>query len=198
MSIDKTIKARRTIRKYKQERIDMKFLKDLVDVARLAPSAANRQPLEYIIVNKTDMLSKVFDTLKWAGYIKPFGTPEEGERPVAYIVVLINKDRAGSMAEHDVGASVQNILLSAWEKGIGSCWIGSVDRRALREILNIPDRYEIDCVIALGYAAQEAIEEDRDDTIRYYLDDQGVLHVPKRPLDNILHIDGFEDDKNDK
>ncbi|MFO7154327.1 MAG: nitroreductase family protein [Caldicoprobacter oshimai] len=188
MTVKEAIRARRTIRKYKQERIPLEVLKELVDGARLAPSAANRQPLEYLIVEDPSLLEPVFSTLGWAGYIKPHGTPKEGEKPTAYIVLLINRELDSAWAKHDVGAAVENILLGAQEYGIGCCWIGSVDRDRLREILQIPEKYIIDCVVALGYAAEKSVVEDEQGSIKYYKDENGVLHVPKRRLEDIMHV----------
>ena len=187
MQVMEIIKGRRTIRKYKQERIDPAILKDLVDGARLAPSAANRQPLEYLIVDDPEKLDKVFETLSWAGYIKPEGDPKEGEQPVAYIIVLINKEVGSPRPAKDAGAAIQNILLGAYAYGIGSCWLGSVDRKKLRESLFIPEKYEIDDVVALGYPAEESVWEEEKGSTKYYKDENKVLHVPKRKLDSILH-----------
>lgn len=188
MTIKEAIRARRTIRKYKQERIPLSVLKELVDGARLAPSASNRQPLEYLIVEETTLLEPVFRTLGWAGYIKPHGTPKEGEKPVAYIVILVNSDLGSSWDKHDIGASVQNILLGAREYGIGCCWFGSVNRDKLREIFNISEKYIIDSVISLGYAAEKSVVVDEQGSIKYYKDENGVLYVPKRRLDDIMHV----------
>ncbi len=192
MTIKEAILARRTIRKYKQERIPLSVLKELVDGARLAPSAANRQPLEYLVVEKTSLLEPIFQTLGWAGYIKPYGTPKEGEKPVAYIIILVNSDLGGSWDKHDIGAAVQNILLGAQEYGIGCCWFGSVNRDKLREIVNISEKYVIDSVISLGYAAEKSVVVDEQGSIKYYKDKDGVLYVPKRRLDDIMHVNTIE------
>lgn len=184
------IKGRRTIRKYKQDRIDVEILKDLVDGARLAPSASNLQPLEYLVVEDPALLEKVFSTLSWAGYLKPEGTPKEGEKPVAYIVVLVT-GKTGGYTNHDIGAAVQNILLGAWSYGIGTCWFGSVKRDILAKEFGIPDEVRIDSVVALGYPAEKSIWEEEKGSIKYYKDENNVLHVPKRRLDDIAHFNRF-------
>ena len=181
MHVKDAIRNRRTIRRYKQEPIDRNILEKLIEGARLAPSAANIQPLEYIIVDDVNLLGKVFETLAWAGYIKPEGDPKEGETPMAYIVVLGNTDYGKGWNLRDAGAAIMSILLEAQSHGIGSCWIGSIKREKL-----------IDSVIALGYPAEESVaEEMTDDSIKYYKDEQKILHVPKRSMDRILHINGF-------
>ncbi|HHY82209.1 MAG TPA: nitroreductase family protein [Clostridiales bacterium] len=192
MSIADLIKSRRTIRKYQQKKIDTEILTNLVDCARMAPSGRNRQPLEYYIVQDEQLLEPVFRTLSWAGYIAPEGDPKEGEKPAAYIVVLVRSEFADQLAKSDAGAAIENILLAAWGYGIGSCWLGSVKRKDLAQILNIPGDYNIDSVIALGYPAESPVAEDSNQSTIYYKDDKGVLHVPKRPLKSILHIDKWE------
>lgn len=192
MNIADLIKSRRTIRKYQQRKIDSEILVNLVDCARMAPSGRNRQPLEYFIVQDEQLLEPVFRTLSWAGYIAPEGDPKEGEKPTAYIVVLVRSEFADQLAKSDAGAAIENILISAWGYGIGSCWVGSVKRKELAHILSIPDDYTIDSVIALGYPAESPVAEDNHQSTKYYKDDKGVLHVPKRPLKSILHMDKWD------
>lgn len=180
------ILKRRTIRKFEQKPIEIEQLKSYVNTARVAPSAANLQPLKYVIVNTKEMTDKVFETLKWAGYLKGEYNPKENERPTAYIVVCADTCISKANFDLDVGAAVENIILSALLDGVGSCWLGSVDRDKLREILSIPSTLSISCVVALGYpleAPKEAAAKDGD--IKYYLEDS-TLNVPKRSLDEII------------
>ena len=193
MDFDEMIKSRRSVRRFRAERIPQQILMDLVDAGRSAPSGANRQPLEYIIVDDADLCEKLFGQLKWAGYVRPRRNPPAGKRPVAYIVVL---SRAGvsseKLATADAGAAIENILLSAWSKGIGSCWIDSANRENIKNFLNIGNDRAINSVIALGYPDEHPVMEDTvGDSIEYYLDDSDVLHVPKRHLEKIVHINGI-------
>lgn len=178
---------RRSIRRFQQKPIPFGVLEKLVNAARVAPSASNLQPLEYVVVDDKDLLPEVFTTLKWAGYIAPKGDPPEGEKPTAYVVVLVNKEISGSGYEKDVGAAVENILLAALEEGIGSCWIGSINKKRLRKTLNMPHFLAIDSVIALGYSAESPVMEEMTDSVKYWKDESGTLHVPKRRLKTILH-----------
>jgi nitroreductase len=180
------ILTRRTIRRFKQERIDREILKKMIDAARLAPSAANLQPCEYIVVDEPELLEDVFSTLRWAGYIAPKGNPLPGEKPVAYIIVLINENKAKG-ATQDAAAAIENMLLLAWSWGIGSCWLGSIDRERLAKILNLPSHCRIDSVLALGYPLEAPVVEEMTDSIKYWKDEKGTLHVPKRKLETILH-----------
>jgi len=187
MNVYEAILIRRTIRRYQQKPIDEKISDKLINAARVAPSAANLQPCEYIIVNDKSIVDQIFPCLKWAGYIAPAGNPPEGERPMAYIVVLLNRTWRKEGGEVDAAAAIENILLTALEEDIASCWIGSVDRDKLRQILTVPDYCAIDSVVALGYPNKQSVVEDSDNSIKYWKDDTGLFHVPKRKLETILH-----------
>lgn len=193
MDVWEAIKSRRSVRRFRQEAISKETLLELVEAARCAPSAANRQPLEFVIVNAEEQTAQVFAQLAWAGYVRPRRDPPAGRRPVAYIIVLVHTEKA--MAEFgkvDAAAAIENILLAAQGKGIGSCWLGSINREKMREILDIPDKYDINSVVALGYPDEQPVMEDcKGESIEYYLDDEDVLHVPKRPLPSITHINKF-------
>ena len=191
MSIYDLILKRRTIRKFKQTSIKQEVLKKIVNAGRLAPSGANLQPLEYVIVDEKEKTNKLFPLVKWAGYIAPAGNPTEESRPVTYIVVLINTDIRANKGEVDAAAAIENMTLTALEEDIGSCWMGSIDREQIRELFQVPSNYEIDSVLALGYPDEIPVTEEFIDTIKYWKDEHGVLHVPKRNIDHIIHYNKF-------
>ena len=139
MTVYETAINRRTIRRFKQKPIPLEILRKLVNAGRLAPSSANKQPIEYIIIEDVCIVESVFGTLKWAGYISPAGDPPQGERPVAYIVVLANKEKNSGSCERDAAAAIENMLLVALEEGIGSCWLGAIDTNKLTDILELPE-----------------------------------------------------------
>jgi nitroreductase len=185
------IVGRRTIRQFKPDPVPPGLLERLVDAARLAPSAANMQPLEYIAVDDRRVCGEIFPCLKWAAYIAPEGNPEAGQEPAAYIVTLVNTKVREKMFEYDVGAAMENMILTALGEGVGSCWLLSIDRDKLKTILGVPDEYRIDCVLALGYPAEEPQAEDLTDSQKYWKDAEGRLHVPKRRRASVLHRNRF-------
>ncbi len=189
--IEEIIRANRSYRRFHQEKqINAAVLRDLVNLGRLSPSAANLQPLKYVISSDADTNARIFPTTKWAGYLKDWAGPEEGERPSAYIIILGDTEISkGFGCDHGIAA--QSIMLGAAERGIGGCMIGSIDRDDLRRILSIPKAYEILLVLALGYPKETVVLEDvgPDGGIKYYRDAQGVHHVPKRTLEEIV-VDG--------
>jgi len=189
MTVYELITSRRTIRQFKPESIPRSLLKDMVNAARLAPSAANRQPLEFIAVDDPELRGHVFPCVKWAAYIAPQGDPKPGQEPRAYIVNLVDTEVRTSGFEWEMGASIENMILTALEQGVCSCWMLSIDRDKIRDILNIPARFKIDSVLALGYPAEESVAEEMNgDSVIYWKDDLGVMHVPKRALNKIMHF----------
>ena len=184
------ILSRRSIRRFQQKPIEPDLLKKLVNAGRLAPSAANIQPLEYFVVNDKDLCVQIFDTIGWAGYIKPKWTPNEKERPVAYIIML-NKDIEKKWNIRDASLSSENIVLAAESESIGSCILLNVDKEKIRKIIKIPEDLQIDSVIALGYKSEKSVVEDHVDSVEYWRDEKQVLHVPKKKLEDILHINEY-------
>jgi nitroreductase len=110
---------------------------------------------------------------------------------VAYIVVLVNFKVKEKGFEYDLGAAMENMILAAWEEGIGSCWVVTIDRDKIREILNIPQDFRVDSVLALGFPAEKPLAEEMKDSTKYWKDKDSQLHVPKRKLESIIHFNKF-------
>ena len=177
----------RSYRRFDQaEIVPMRLLRNMVDAARLSGSARNMQPLRYMLFNDSDSCDKIFPTLAWAGYLKDWSGPEDGERPAAYVVQLGDLELTDDWWCDD-GIAAQSMLLTAVESGFGGCIIGSVQRERLRSILNIPERYKIIQVLALGKPVEEVvIDELVDGDIKYWRDEEGIHHVPKRGMDELV------------
>lgn len=191
MTIYDLIIQRRTIRRFQQRELSEALLTRIVNAGRLAPSAANLQPLEFLVVTEPALLVQLFAALKWAGYIAPAGDPPEGARPVAYIIVLINTEIRPQHGEVDAAAAMENMILTALGEGVGSCWLGAIDRDQIRALFHIPAKYQINSVLALGYPAESPVIEKMTDSVKYWKDEHGILHVPKREISQIMHINQF-------
>ena len=192
MQVYKAVITRRTIRRFKQKQIPAQILNKLINAGRLAPSAANLQPLEFILVNNKVLCAKVFPCLRWAGYVAPRGTPPENKRPTAYVAVLVNKSKAvPKYMAYDVAAACENIILTAWEEAIGACWMQAIDRPKLKRILKIPAGFRLDSIISLGYRDEAPKVEKFKGSIKYWLDRKGRLHIPKRNIRGIIHWNHF-------
>jgi nitroreductase len=182
------VRKNRSYRRFYQEHgIGCDILRGLVDLARLSASGANRQPLKYVLSCDAKTNAQIFPTLGWAGYLKDWSGPAEGERPAAYIIILGDTTLRQGFGI-DPGIAAQSMLLGATEQGLGGCMIASIDKGKLAEALAIPDRYQILLVLALG-KPKETVEIDPvgpDGDIKYWRDEQDTHHVPKRALDELI------------
>lgn len=187
MTVYEVIMKRRTIRKYKQTKIEGEVLKRIINSARVCASAANMQPLKYIVVSSDEMCKEIFPCLKWAAYFKDgSGKPKEGEEPAAYVIILGDKNIKTSF-DTDAGAAITNMMLTAYEEGLGSCWFASVDRENVRNILSIDENLDVLYVLSLGYPSEESNEcEMKDNDVKYFRNDDGSISVPKRSMDEVL------------
>lgn len=186
--ITELVKENRSCRRFYQDHeVAPETLKEFVNLARMSASRANLQPLKYILSSDPRKNAEIFSCLAWAGYLKDWPGPEEGERPGAYIVLLGDTSISES-AGYDHGIAAQTILLGAREKGLAGCMLGSIDRNALRDRLNIPTQFKILLVIAIGKPREQVVLEavGSDNSIRYWRDNEGVHHVPKRKLEDII------------
>ena len=107
--------------------IEHKTLRDLVDLGRCSASASNRQPLKYILSCDPEKNAQIFPYIDWAIALRDWPGPVEGERPSAYIIILLDTEISKS-AGCDHGIAAQSILLGAPEMGLGGCMHGSVNR----------------------------------------------------------------------
>lgn len=187
MDFSELVSKCRSYRRFDESfRIDYELLKKLIGYARLSASAANRQPLKYLIYNKPEDCEKIFPCTAWAGYLPDWPGPEPGERPSAYIIILGDTTITESFGI-DPGIAAQTIMLGAVNEGLGGCMIASIKKDKLREKLQIPLQYEILLVLALGKPVEKVVIEDiRGDNVKYWRDENNVHHVPKRTLDELI------------
>jgi nitroreductase len=187
MLADLVRKSRSYRRFYQDEAVSEATLRELVDMARLTPSGRNIQPLRYLLFCTPEMNAQIFPTLGWAGYLTDWQGPEPGEQPAAYIIVLGDKQITNNFGV-DPGIVAQTMLLGATEKGLGGCIIATVQRVRLAELLQIPERYEIVLVLALGKPREEVVIDPvgENGDIKYWRDEAHVHHVPKRVLEDLI------------
>ena len=184
---DLVLKTRSYRRFYQDHPVELETLKELVDLARQSASGSNRQPLKYVLSCDAEQNAAIFPLTRWAGALPDWPGPSEGERPAAYILILCDTEISKS-AGVDHGIAAQSIMLGATEKGLGGCMIGSIERSKLRELLEIPERYGLLLLLALGKPKESVVLEPLgpDGDTRYHRDAQGVHHVPKRSLEEII------------
>lgn len=187
MALIDLIKKNRSYRRFNQSReIPLEHLALMVEAARYSASSRNIQPLKYYISNSIKTNSIIFPNLAWAGYLTDWDGPEEGERPSAYIIQLLDKNISAT-ASCDHGITAQSILLQAVELGYGGCIVASVKREHLAAQLNLPYNLEILQIIALGEPVEEVVVDDlHDNGYKYWREENGKHHVPKRTLRELI------------
>jgi nitroreductase len=181
-------KLNRSYRRFiESHEVTEKQLNKLVKLVQQSASGANLQPLKFMLSFTPEKNQLIFPTLSWAGYLKDWSGPQEGERPSAYLVMVGDKELSKSF-QYDAGIAAQSITLGAVEMGLGGCLIGSIEKDSLREALAIPDQFEILLVIALGKPDEMVVLEDLrpDGVIKYWRDDSDVHHVPKRSVGDLI------------
>ena len=182
------VRRTRSTRRFRQhESVSMATLDALADLARVTASGGNLQPLRYVLVNDPAACAKVFATLGFAAYLPHWPGPDEGERPAAYMVMVMAPG-SGATPQADAGIAAQTMLLAARAQGLGGCVFGSVNREKLAAALDLGPEWEILYVLALGVPAEEVRLEAvaADGEIRYWRDAQDVHHVPKRTLGDVV------------
>lgn len=167
--------------------VSMRILEELVQLARMCPSAANKQPLRFILSTAPADNEAIFACLKWAAYLADWAGPAPSERPSAYIV-MINTAKDWDFAKFDLGIMAQTMLLGAVEKGLGGCMVGALDRGKLRAHFSLPTEMDVSLVLALGKPAEDVriVDMTEGESIKYYRDDAGVHYVPKRSLVELI------------
>ena len=161
---------------------------EILEAARLAPSAANRQPISYVVVKEEKACAQVLPHTKWGGLCRPHdGEPKEGDRPVLFIA-LIENTKINPNAATDAGIILSNMTLAAWNHGIGSCIFGALDRPKLIELFGLREDQRLHTVIAFGYPKHESRIEDVEDPnkVNYRLDEKLDYIVPKRKLEDVV------------
>lgn len=182
------VRRARSVRRFvESDPMPPEAVRRLVDLARLSPSAGNQQPLRYRIVTDPQERARVFPLTQWAGLLKGWGGPAEGERPTAYLAILVDRDKPPSL---DVGIAAEIVQLAATAMGYAACMIGSIERDELHRTLGLPVSLSVRLLIALGRPAERVILEDMpaNGSTAYWRDANEIHHVPKRSLDDVLIV----------
>ena len=188
------ILKRRSIRRFQLKPVPFALLKKCVNAARLSPTARNEQPLDFVIVNDREQVQRMNEAVYFGGVVKQKGR-KEGEEPKAFIVILANKEKSDEKyVGMDVGIAAEAIVLTAWEKGVGGCIQGTIERERIKGILGIPNEFNVPLVVALGYPAEKPVVEKATKSLDYWIGEKNELHIPKRGLEEVLHRDKFRGD----
>lgn len=188
MILKDLLQRNRSYRRFYQEvRLEEEELREWVGLTRWCASARNAQPLKYALVCSEAECARVFPHLAWAGYLADWAGPEEGERPAAYLIQLLDT-RIAANCLCDDGLQIQAIMLAAVEKGYGGCIVKAFKDKALREVLQLPEELKINYVLALGKPKEQVVTEPmQGEHFRYWRDAAGIHHVPKRGTDTLIY-----------
>ncbi len=186
------ILKRRTIRRFQEKNVPFSALKKCVNAARLSPCARNIQELEFVAVNDKKQVAKINEAVRFGGVVRENGR-KKGEEPKAFIAILADKEISSSeYTPINVGIAAEAIVLTALEQGIGSCMMGAIERERIKGILSVPNIYNLPLVIALGYPKEKPVaDKPNKGDLFYWIDEKDRLHVPKRPLEEVMHKNRF-------
>ncbi len=157
MEIMDAINERRSVRSYSPDPVPGNVLGDVLEAARVAPSASNRQPWKFVVVTDPDRRSSLASAARNQGFV--------GEAPVIIAAVALEPDRLMSCQVEayavDLSIAVDHMTLAAVSLGLGTCWIGAFDQDRAREVLGIPREYKIVTLLPLGYPADKPKPKSR-------------------------------------
>jgi len=158
MNVKDAILTRRSVRKYKKEPVKVEDLKVILEAARQAPSAGNKQPWEFIVIRDEETKTKMAEIARKQMWIADAGV----------VVVALSKDKADPTiyerwVERDVMTAVEHMVLQSWELGYGTCWIGAFTQPETKELLSIPEAMNVICVLPIGVPDQEPEPRARRD-----------------------------------
>lgn len=187
MSVMEKLLTRRTYRRFAQKAVPQDVAEDIIEAVRLSSCGANRQAVRLVVVNKPEDVASVQPLVKWAAYLPPEqGTPKADELPTLYVAVVQDTAIPGDL-NTDTGIALANMTLAAWDKGVGSCIMGAINKPALTELLGIEEPLKLACMVAFGYPTHAArvVPMTPETGVKYYLDDNRDYCVPKRSRDEI-------------
>lgn len=164
MEVKEAILKRYSVRSYQDRPIPDEVLEELLEVARLAPSASNRQPWKLVVVKDRDLRERLAVAAKNQSFV--------AEAPVVLAIVALDPERHMSCEVPayavDLAIVLDHITLMATDLGLGSCWIGAFSQPRVKEVLKIPPEYKVAGLLPLGYPADTWREKKRKDLTELY------------------------------
>ncbi len=155
------IKNRRSVRSYLDKEIPEEVLHKVLEAARLAPSASNRQPWKFVIVQDRNLRKRVMEASLLYNRTQPFIA--EASAIIAGCATNTSHIMPNGMHSYpiDLTIALDHISLQAVKEGLGTCWIGAYDQDKIREILHIPGDVTVVCLMTLGYPADTGAKSSR-------------------------------------
>ena len=189
MDLMELLKTRRSFRRFDQSRpVPDSVLQKIARAQQYASCSGNSQSLRYIMVSDPALVEEIFALTRWAAKLPPEdGQPKPGEHPTLFAVVMIDKAAQNNWTPMDAGIAMNNMTLAAWDKGVGSCIMGAINKPALTELLGIQAPQQLAFMVAFGYPTHKAhiVPMTGETGVKYYLDDARDYCVPKRSAEEI-------------
>ncbi|MCE5215071.1 MAG: nitroreductase family protein [Methanobacterium sp.] len=159
MDVFEAIKNRRSIRKYKNTEIENEKLEKILESARMAPSAANRQEWKFIVVKDPQRRKKLVEAANGQKFVE--------QAPVTIVACSTESERIMPCGQYaytvDLSIAVSFMILEATEIGLGTCWLGAYDEGKVKEILKIPKDIRVPAMFTVGYADENPASRSRKD-----------------------------------
>lgn len=187
MNFRELVKLNRTCRRYDRSKpISRQDLVDLVDLVRYAPCGKNKQALRFFLSADEETNAKIFANIFWAGFLKDWDGPVEGERPGGYILVFDEND--GRAMTEDIGIAGQTIALGARAEGKAVCIFKAYKEKEIKEALGLDDNLNLLLVVSVGYPLEEVVIDNirLGEDSKYYRDKDQVHHVPKILTEDLI------------
>jgi nitroreductase len=162
MDVTTAIKGRRSIRKYKKKELPENTLKEVLEDARIAPSAANRQAWELVVVKDAKVKADLVPICKNQKFV---------EECSVFLAAIEDPEQKWSKV--DVSIMMDHITLAAHEKGLGTCWIGAFDKEKVGALLGVPSNRSVAVCMTLGYP------------------DESPEARPRKPLEELVHYNHY-------
>lgn len=163
MDVLDAIKARRSVRKYKLESISGEKLEIILEAARLAPSAANRQPWYFVAVQEASRKKAVAEAANNQAFMSD---------AAVIIVAVSDPDVSPRWYEKDTMIALEHMVLAATSMGYGSCWIGAFDEDTVKELLDIPARMKVTAILPIGVPDEQPRARPRKDSSEVFFKEQ--------------------------
>ena len=175
MEVFEAIRTRRSIRSYEEKPVEEEKIRKILKAARLAPSAGNRQPWRFIVITDPKVKDRLIEVKekRMPPHVRP---PRRGgplSAPVVIVGCAVPSDSfpGTDFWKIDVAIALQNLVLAAWEEGLGTCWLGVFHEEEVKEVLGIPKEARVVVMIALGYPAEKkgpvTDRKPLDEIVRY-------------------------------
>jgi nitroreductase len=187
MELAECIRRDRATREFAERAVDRSTVEALVDSARRAGSGHNRQPWTFVAVRDPD---RRMELAEFGSYTTPLRNAPLG------IVVAVDESDSHYRHEHNVfdcGRAAQNLMLAATDRGLGTCPQGFGDREGAHEFLGLPEGTRVLMGFAVGHPAAE-----ESDTIEGVDKDEELHHPGRRPVEDLLHWERYEDEDEDE